>query len=774
MKAVVSLVEGNSGVQIVSRLRQTIELPMLKRRLKVIYNDYLESYVKQEARGAFAAKKDSNHAEEDEYLEEGFDIMTLMKVLFPHYHSGSSSSSSSTNETTSSDPHKHHRHHHHQDVTQKAIDFFNERHCCVEIWWGRPEGHLDTIYFPMPKHCRTSFEFIENSRLRFIGDLEFGSDARFRQFVDGIQNLDDEMVHIDYLSQFKIYHVLGHYIPLIKTASYITALVMNLVMLLGLEYPHDGEYPHISNPFLRTFFYTLAGVQLIMSILIMVFMLLVRAPLVYQKRFNVLKTVMMDEYHHHQSTRGGKGKGGSGSSSSSSSRHRHHHHHHHHQVSSSSSSSPCRRVVRLWLREWWVYYHTLVKWLVVAWTLQIVFTLAYPNLAFLDVFLVITLVFVTGPFLSCTRAYLERSVLPSSFVFCCAFDVVAEKYTAYYVAYLITAAIGFIRHIMWYSFHLLDVVVKSSSLQNVFRAILRPRKALFMTTILGAFVIYFFTLVLFFFLPEDTFDPQVNQNHCDSLLRCYATTLHRGLLMGGGMGEFLTNEQGYAPSYVVAPWKFYLRIVFDLSFFVVVIVLLLNIIFGIIIDTFSELRSASNYTQNMMNNQCFICGLNRQVFENHYTRRGITNGFTKHFLEEHNMWHYLFFIVYLRNKDRTECTGVESFVLESLEADDLSWIPSGMATCLAEAWTDEKSNADELMLEFKSDLSALKMDLQRAVMSLKESSRVASGPAKGTAVAADADGPFSTVTSSSRTTTTITALEQGPPETTPGTTYLSS
>ena len=53
--------------------------------------------------------------------------------------------------------------------------------------------------------------------------------------------------------------------------------------------------------------------------------------------------------------------------------------------------------------------------------------------------------------------------------------------------------------------------------------------------------------------------------------------------MGGGIGEAIA---------IIPPAdeKYHARVIFDLLFFVVVIIILLNIVFGIIIDTFAELR----------------------------------------------------------------------------------------------------------------------------------------------------------------------------------------
>ena len=52
-----------------------------------------------------------------------------------------------------------------------------------------------------------------------------------------------------------------------------------------------------------------------------------------------------------------------------------------------------------------------------------------------------------------------------------------------------------------------------------------------------------------------------------------------------------------------------LRMAFDFSFFVIVVVILLNIIFGIIIDTFAELRAEKQKVEEEIRTRCFICGM---------------------------------------------------------------------------------------------------------------------------------------------------------------------
>jgi len=50
-------------------------------------------------------------------------------------------------------------------------------------------------------------------------------------------------------------------------------------------------------------------------------------------------------------------------------------------------------------------------------------------------------------------------------------------------------------------------------------------------------------------------------------------------------------------------------------------------------------------------------------------------GFFYHVKIDHSLWNYVFFISYLRNKERTEYTGFESYISDKLENNDISWFP---------------------------------------------------------------------------------------------------
>merc|ERR1711934_643080 len=73
----------------------------------------------------------------------------------------------------------------------------------------------------------------------------------------------------------------------------------------------------------------------------------------------------------------------------------------------------------------------------------------------------------------------------------------------------------------------------------------------------------------------------------------------------------------------------------------IVNVIMLNILFGIIVDTFGQLRATKAESDKDISNICYICGLDRQTLD----RKG--NGFAIHIETDHQKWNYIKYIVRL-------------------------------------------------------------------------------------------------------------------------------
>lgn len=139
----------------------------------------------------------------------------------------------------------------------------------------------------------------------------------------------------------------------------------------------------------------------------------------------------------------------------------------------------------------------------------------------------------------------------------------------------------------------------------------RNSNQLLLTLCLGLFVVYLFTLIGFFFLT-DTFNFSANngvfqESICMNMLQCYLNSINYGFRSGGGIGDklqFISFGDGKESRY-------YVEWIYSFAFFWFINIIFLNIIFGIIIDTFAELRDEKNRMDEDMKNKCYICNLDR-------------------------------------------------------------------------------------------------------------------------------------------------------------------
>ena len=261
------------------------------------------------------------------------------------------------------------------------------------------------------------------------------------------------------------------------------------------------------------------------------------------------------------------------------------------------------------------------------------------------------------------------------------------------IQYLCFSLQGMFQSPVFYSFHLLDVIERFPTLKNVIRSVTENLAQLMLTAMLGVIIIYIYGVIAYLFIADLYFDEGIHQglinkagdSICMSLLHCFLSTFNYGLRTGGGIGEFLPAETGASYNSVA----FTIRFFFDLSFFLLVIIILLNVVFGIIIDTFAMLREGASQDENDMKNYCFICGLDRVQIDRD-TEEGYD--FQKHRTEDHYIWNYVFFLIYLSDKNTSDMNGVESSINEQVMNEELAWIP--LLRCLqCIKFKKKKSNA---------------------------------------------------------------------------------
>ncbi|XP_016323833.1 ryanodine receptor 2 [Sinocyclocheilus anshuiensis] len=228
----------------------------------------------------------------------------------------------------------------------------------------------------------------------------------------------------------------------------------------------------------------------------------------------------------------------------------------------------------------------------------------------------------------------------------------------------------------FFAAHLLDIAMGFKTLRTILSSVTHNGKQLVLTVGLLAVVVYLYTVVAFNFFrkfynkSEDGESPDMK---CDDMLTCYMFHMYVGVRAGGGIGDQIEDPAG-------DEYEIY-RIIFDITFFFFVIVILLAIIQGLIIDAFGELRDQQEQVKEDMETKCFICGIGNDYFDT------VPHGFETHTLQEHNLANYLFFVMYLINKDETEHTGQESYVWKMYQERCWEFFPAG--DCFRKQYEDQ-------------------------------------------------------------------------------------
>ncbi|ERL88665.1 hypothetical protein D910_06049 [Dendroctonus ponderosae] len=124
----------------------------------------------------------------------------------------------------------------------------------------------------------------------------------------------------------------------------------------------------------------------------------------------------------------------------------------------------------------------------------------------------------------------------------------------------------------FFAAHLLDVAVGFKTLRTILQSVTHNGKQLVLTVMLLTIIVYIYTVIAFnffrkFYVQEE--DEQVDRK-CHDMLTCFVFHLYKGVRAGGGIGDEIDPPDG-------DDYEAY-RIMFDITFFFFVIVILLAII----------------------------------------------------------------------------------------------------------------------------------------------------------------------------------------------------
>ena len=154
-------------------------------------------------------------------------------------------------------------------------------------------------------------------------------------------------------------------------------------------------------------------------------------------------------------------------------------------------------------------------------------------------------------------------------------------------------------------------------------------------------------------------------NHCSTIYKCFWVSFDITFKEDGGVGGGINapwDEEGKVIRYG--------RVALDQLGNFILLILIIELLAGLIIDTFGGLRDETQQQELDLNNNCIVCGNTRESIE-----RDSGQTFENHISTIHNLWNYIMFIAFIHRKPQDELNGPESYIYDKFQSADSTWFP---------------------------------------------------------------------------------------------------
>ena len=254
-----------------------------------------------------------------------------------------------------------------------------------------------------------------------------------------------------------------------------------------------------------------------------------------------------------------------------------------------------------------------------------------------------------------------------------------------------------------YAFILLAITDLNKTLKGIALSIKEKGSDLVASFLLLVFIVYFYSNIGFFFFNdhfEADIENDIKDNYCLSLSFCFLTNFDAGIRARGGAGDQMVriSFERHTSSYIY-------RLFHDISYFLICIIIMIDLTFGIVLGTFSEKREEERKHDNDKINHCFICHITREIIEKK------RENFNVHREQKHNIWNYVEYMIYLKFSDWHELSTFNSFAKLNLEKKNVCFLPTCQDNFDEEEIIEENNKEDN---EKSKDFSEENSDLEKS------------------------------------------------------------
>ena len=233
-----------------------------------------------------------------------------------------------------------------------------------------------------------------------------------------------------------------------------------------------------------------------------------------------------------------------------------------------------------------------------------------------------------------------------------------------------------------YCFTLLAILDLNQTLKGITTSIKLRGPELGASFLLLIFLVYFYSNLGFFYLNDNfaaDIENDIPDNYCLCLSFCFMTNFDAGIRARGGAGDQMVRI-----SFERHQFKYNVRIIYDLSYFLICIIIMIDLVFGIILGTFSDMREKERKHYNDKINNCFICHITRESVEKK------KEDFQLHRDNKHYLWNYVDYMIFLKFSEVHDLNAVNSFARNNLDIKNICFLPS-----YEDNYEEEKENKEE-------------------------------------------------------------------------------
>ncbi|XP_019850747.1 PREDICTED: inositol 1,4,5-trisphosphate receptor type 3-like isoform X1 [Amphimedon queenslandica] len=234
----------------------------------------------------------------------------------------------------------------------------------------------------------------------------------------------------------------------------------------------------------------------------------------------------------------------------------------------------------------------------------------------------------------------------------------------YRILFLIFSILG-----IWKGYFLCGCMIYpflgNSVILHIIQALKKSAFQLLIIFALGIVFIYIYAVASFALISN--YFSEEKDEFCNNVFQCFVTILRVGLLNTLGSALDVRPSEEYQPNFSLVGG----RVIYDLVFFIVVTILGLNLVIVILIDRFSEMRQKKDKVNEDNENRCFICSNEKYKFDEQCGGKA----FQKHLDDDHNIWKYIHFILYLQSLHHNDHNALEKYVLQQVKDESIDFFP---------------------------------------------------------------------------------------------------